>query len=86
MIRHPNNSGMQMDQLTRLYIPAHYIDKVEVRQGDDTIFVMEGGISLSEDPNFRFSYARTGAKTISVIAHDNKGATFKGEWPIGDGS
>jgi sulfur-oxidizing protein SoxY len=47
---------------------------------------MEGGISLSEDPNFRFSYARTGAKTISVIAHDNKGATFKGEWPIGDGS
>ena len=86
MIRHPNNSGMQMDQLTRLYIPAHYIDKVEVRQGDEIIFVMEGGISLSEDPNFKFSYARTGSKTISVIAHDNKGGTFKGEWPIEDGS
>ena len=75
MIRHPNNSGMQMDQLTRLYIPAHYIDKVEIRQGDDTIFVMEGGISLSEDPNFRFSYARTGAKTISVIAPPSSSAS-----------
>lgn len=86
MIRHPNNSGMQMDQLTHLYIPAHYVDKVVVRQGDAPIFSMEGGISLSEDPNFRFSYAPNGAKTISVEAHDTKGNVFKGEWPIGDAS
>jgi len=86
MIRHPNNSGMQMDQLTHLYIPAHYVDKVVVRQGDALIFSMEGGISLSEDPNFRFSYAPNGAKTISVEAHDTKGNVFKGEWPIGDAS
>ncbi len=86
MIRHPNNSGMQMDQLTHLYIPAHYIDKVEVRQGAELIFSMEGGISLSEDPNFRFSYAPNGAKTISVEAHDTKGNVFKQEWPIGEAS
>ncbi len=86
MIRHPNNSGMQMDQLTHLYIPAHYIDKVEVRQGDALIFSMEGGISLSEDPNFRFSYSPNGAKTISVEAHDTKGNIFKQQWPIADAS
>ncbi len=86
MIRHPNNSGMQMDQLTRLYIPAHFIDKVEVRQGDALILSMEGGISLSEDPNFRFSYRPNGAKTISVVAHDNKGGEYRAEWPVGDAS
>ena len=86
MIRHPNNSGMQMDPLTRLYIPAHYIDRVEVRQGETLIFSMEGGISLSEDPNFRFSYAPNGAKTMSVIAHDNKGNEYKAEWPIAEAS
>ena len=86
MIRHPNSSGMQMDQLTHLYIPAHYIDRVEVRQGDDLIFTMEGGISLSEDPNFRFSYTPNGARTISVVAHDSKGNVFKSEWPIADAS
>ena len=86
MIRHPNNSGMQMDQLTRLYIPAHYIDRVEVRQGAALIFSMEGGISLSEDPNFRFSYAPNGARTMSVVAHDNKGNEYKAEWPIADAS
>ena len=86
MIRHPNNSGMQMDQLTRLYIPAHYIDRVEVRQGEALIFSMEGGISLSEDPNFRFSYKPNGARTMSVVAHDNKGNEYKAEWPIAEAS
>ena len=84
MLRHPNNSGMQMDQLTRLYIPAHFIDRLEIRQGEDLIFLMEGGISLSEDPNFRFSYAPNGSKTLSVTARDNRGNIFKNEWPIAE--
>jgi sulfur-oxidizing protein SoxY len=86
MIRHPNSSGMQMDQLTHLYIPAHFIDKIEVRQGNALLFSMEGGISLSEDPNFRFSYAPNGANVISVEAHDTKGNIFKKEWSIGEPS
>jgi len=84
MLRHPNNSGMQLDQLTRLYIPAHFIDRLEIRQGEDLIFLMEGGISLSEDPNFRFSYAPNGSKKLSVIAHDTKGNVFKTEWPVAE--
>lgn len=86
MIRHPNNSGMQMDPLSRAYIPAHYIDGVEVWQGDALVFKMEGGISLSEDPVFRFSYAPSGAKTLRVEAHDNQGGVYKAEWPIGEAS
>jgi sulfur-oxidizing protein SoxY len=86
MIRHPNNSGLQMDQITRAYTPAHYIDAVEVWQGDALIFKMEGGISLSEDPNFRFSYAPNGARTLRVVAHDNQGGAFSAEWPIAEAS
>jgi sulfur-oxidizing protein SoxY len=86
MIRHPNNSGLQMDPITHAYTPAHYVDSVEVWQGDELIFRMEGGISLSEDPNFRFSYAPNGAKTMRVVAHDNKGGVYTGEWPIADAS
>ena len=56
MIKHPNSSGMQMDQLTGLYIPAHFVDKVEVKTGGKVIFTMTGGISISENPNFRFTY------------------------------
>ena len=83
MIRHPNNSGLQMDQVSHLYIPARYIDTLKVFQGDDLVFAMEGGISISEDPNFRFTYKPNGAKVMRVEARDSGGKEFKSQWPIG---
>ncbi|MBV9065050.1 MAG: quinoprotein dehydrogenase-associated SoxYZ-like carrier [Methylobacteriaceae bacterium] len=83
MIRHPNNSGLQMDQVSHLYIPARYIDSLKVFQGDDLVFAMEGGISISEDPNFRFNYKPNGAKIMRVVARDSGGKEFRSEWPIG---
>jgi sulfur-oxidizing protein SoxY len=81
MIRHPNNSGLQMDQVTRLYTPARYIDKLAVYQGPDLVFSMAAGISISEDPNFRFTFKPNGAKEFRVEAEDTKGKTFSGAWP-----
>lgn len=75
MIRHPNNSGLQMDQLTRFYIPAHFVSNVTIKQGDDLVLAMEGGISISEDPNFRFEFDATG-EGITVEASDTEGNTF----------
>src|SRR5947209_9598631 len=83
MIRHPNNSGLQMDQVSHLYIPARYIDSLKVYQGDDLIFAMEGGISISEDPNFRFTYKPNGARVMRAEARDSGGRQFESKWPIG---
>lgn len=79
MIRHPNNSGLQMDQLTRHYVPAHFVRDVTIRQGDELILRMEGGISISEDPSFRFDFQPTG-EPISVEAVDTEDDAFRGEW------
>lgn len=76
MVRHPNYSGMQMNQVTGLYIPAKYVEHIVVRKGDALIFEMEGGISLSEDPNIRFTYAASAAGPFSVTARDTDGNTF----------
>jgi sulfur-oxidizing protein SoxY len=81
MIRHPNNSGLQMDQVTRLYVPAFFVHSLEIRQGDDLILAMDGGISISEDPNLRFTYRPNGAGTIRVEARDTDAHVFQGEWP-----
>lgn len=78
MIRHPNYSGLQMDQITRLYIPAKFVDKIEVKQGDALVFSMTGGISLSEDPAIRFSYDPNGGE-VRVDAGDTDGRKFEGE-------
>jgi sulfur-oxidizing protein SoxY len=82
MIGHPNNSGLQMDQVTRLYVPAFFINELRVWQDDRLVFAMEGGISISEDPNIRFTYIPTGAKRFRVEAKDTDGHAFQGEWPV----
>jgi len=50
MIRHPNYSGLQRNQVTQLFVPPNFISELEVMQGDDLLFRMEGGISISENP------------------------------------
>jgi sulfur-oxidizing protein SoxY len=82
MIGHPNNSGLQMDQVTRLYIPAFFINELRIWQDDSLILAMQGGISISEDPNIRFSYVPNGASRIRVEARDTEGHMFQNDWKI----
>ena len=80
MIRHPNYSGMQMDQLTRLYVPAHFIEEVRVAEDDNLLFAIKTGISISENPEFRFPLPPGPAHVFRAEARDNEGADFKGQW------
>jgi sulfur-oxidizing protein SoxY len=76
MLRHPNYSGLQRDQITLLFVPARFVDTIEVRAGAEVLFTMTGGISISEDPTFRFSYTDHGAGELSVHATDTDGQSF----------
>ena len=80
MIRHPNYSGMQMDQLTRLYVPAHFVKSVRIWQGQDLLLAIESGISMSENPTFRFDYRPNGATGFSAEMEDNDGGSSRQEW------
>ena len=82
MIRHPNNSGLQMDQITRHYLPAYFVQSMKVWQGEELLLTVESSISISEDPNFRFTYLPNNAKSFTVEAIDTENRTFKGDWPI----
>ena len=82
MVRHPNNSGLQRDPLTQYYIPAHFIDTLKISQGERLLLTMEGGISISEDPNLRFDYTPKGAGVIKAEASDTKGKNFEESWPL----
>ena len=82
MIGHPNNSGLQMDQVTHLYVPAFFIDELHLWQDNSPVLSMEGGISISEDPNIRFTYVSNGAKTFRAEAKDTSGHIFQKEWKV----
>lgn len=76
MIRHPNFTGMQMDRKSFLYTPARFVEELEVKRDGDLVFRMEGGISISENPNFRFTFAAAADETLEVTAKDTDGAVF----------
>ncbi len=82
MIGHPNNSGLQMDQVTQLYIPAFFVNELHIWQDDSPVLAMEGGISISEDPNIRFTYVSNGAKHVRAEAKDTDGHVFEHEWKV----
>ncbi|WP_299846795.1 quinoprotein dehydrogenase-associated SoxYZ-like carrier [uncultured Roseovarius sp.] len=83
MIRHPNYSGLQRDQITQLFIAALFIDDLAVYQGEELLFRIEGGISISENPVFRFEYNDNGADALRVRATDTEGNIFERTMPKG---
>jgi sulfur-oxidizing protein SoxY len=82
LVSHPNFSGMQFDQISRNYIPAHFIREVTVRYGGRTVMTVEGNISLSEDPSFHFNYVPTAEAEMSVEVVDSDGMKFSQAWPV----
>lgn len=79
MIKHPQYSGMQMNQVTGLYIPAKFITEMEIKRGDDLVMMVTGGISLSEDPNIRFTYTPgNDGHGLDIVAKDTDGRVMNG--------
>ena len=72
MIRHPNFSGMQMNQVTRDYTPARYIQKLDVTSGGRLVFTLDGDISIASNPVINFALAPDAKGPIKVVAVDNQ--------------
>ncbi len=82
MISHPNITGMQLDQRTRLITPAHYVKKVSIRYNDMPILTAEVGISISADPSFRFFFKPKGKGVVTATVSDSKGVEWTEEFDI----
>jgi sulfur-oxidizing protein SoxY len=77
MISHPNHSGLAMDQLTRLYTPAHYVRQVTVSYAGKPVLMAEVDFSISENPNFRFYFVPREAGELRAEVVDSKDLKFE---------
>ncbi len=78
MISHPNNSGLAMDQSTRLYTPSHFVREVRVTFDGQLVMSADVDFSISENPNFRFYFQPPGDGELRaevVDSHDLHFAT-----------
>lgn len=82
-IGHPNYTGLQIDQVTRNWIPPDYVTRVEIRFEGEPVLQVDGDISLSEDPTFVFDFLPHKAGTVTAVVEDSSGRRFEGSWQIG---
>lgn len=82
LISHPNITGMQMDQMTRLIKPAHFVKQVKVFFNDKPVLHAKTDIAVSADPNFRFYFVPEQAGELRAEITDSEGKNFSASFPV----
>lgn len=82
MIRHPNVSGLQMDQVTRHYAPAQFVKEVTVSFEGEQIFKAETSFAVSENPSFRFYFAPQQEGVVTAEVSDTEGRHFSESYDV----
>ena len=78
MVSHPNLSGMQKDQVTQLYVPAHFVRKIDVMHGNEKLLTAKLDFAVSENPNIRFYFVPNGKNDmLSAKILDSKESVFE---------
>ncbi len=80
-IRHPNNSGFQIDPRSGDPIPPHFISHIRLSGGGATLLDAETGISLSENPTLRIASRQPLLAPLTFEATDVPSQQlFTGTW------
>jgi sulfur-oxidizing protein SoxY len=76
MVSHPNDTGLAMDQLTRMYAPPHFVRRVEVLYAGRPVMIADVDFSISENPNFRFWFTPQEGGQLEAKVVDNQELAF----------
>jgi len=85
LISHPNNSGLQVDQLTHYYVPADFMQTLKVTYDGELVFKLESDIAISEDPTFNFAFRPANSGSAGVLTAeilDSSQRHFTQSWPV----
>lgn len=82
LLSHPNVTGMQKDQKTQLFRPAHYVEKIKIFYNDKHIMTAETGFSVSSDPSFRFFFKPLDGGELRAEVIDSKGNEWTEKFPV----
>ena len=82
MVSHPNITGLQMDQVTRLFMPPHFVKEVKVSFDGEPVLVAETDIAISENPSFRFYFVPEHEGELVAEIIDSKGQRYVENFPV----
>lgn len=82
-IVHPNDTGFELNQVTVMYIPPHFVRSIKVSYAQRRIFDAELDFSVSENPTWRFNFVPHGRGELRAEVTDSKDGQFVGTLQVG---
>lgn len=79
---HPNDTGFELNQITLLYIPSHFVRSIRMTYGGRRLFDADLDFSISENPSFRFYFVPDGNGELQAEIVDSHDKRYVGTLPI----
>ncbi|MDJ0834128.1 MAG: thiosulfate oxidation carrier complex protein SoxZ [Gammaproteobacteria bacterium] len=73
LMNHPMETGLRKDKKTGKLIPAHHIQEVTAKAGDNTVMTAVWGGAISKNPYLSFKYPGGKGDSLTLSWVDNKG-------------
>jgi sulfur-oxidizing protein SoxY len=80
---HPNDTGFELNQLTVMYIPPHFVRSIRVSYAGRKVFDAELDFSVSENPTLRFHFVPLERGVLRADVTDSKDGQFVGTLALG---
>lgn len=81
---HPNDTGFELNQVTVMYIPPHFVRSIKVSYAGRKVFDADLDFSISENPTWRFHFVPHGAGELRAEVTDSKDGHFVGTLAVGN--
>jgi sulfur-oxidizing protein SoxY len=82
---HPNDTGFELNNVTVMFIPPHFVRSIKVSFAGKKIFDADLDFSVSENPTLRFNFVPRGPGELRAEVTDSKDAQFVGTLAIAQG-
>jgi sulfur-oxidizing protein SoxY len=82
---HPNDTGFELNNVTVMFIPPHFVRSIKVAFAGKKIFDADLDFSVSENPTLRFNFVPRGPGELRADVTDSKDAQFVGTLTIAQG-
>jgi sulfur-oxidizing protein SoxY len=79
---HPNDTGFELNNVTVMFIPPHFVRSLKVTYAGRKLFDAELDFSISENPSFRFNFVPQAEGELKAEVEDSKEGQFVGKLAV----
>jgi sulfur-oxidizing protein SoxY len=80
---HPNDTGFELNQVTVMYIPPHFVRSIRVSYARRKVFDAELDFSVSENPTWRFNFVPHARGELRAEVTDSKDGQLRRHAAVG---